>query len=209
MRSSFIAVLALAGILLIGACSSSTEEKVKTSANSNSATASNASANSNTVVTSDGAEVAGPESADANADPNAASADLVQPGGLMRGKLENMRKSGEAGPTMDPAALARMNARPAPDNSTFTSYLTDAGYEIRTFKNHPLLLKVEKKTESDGKQTLKIFLRNGKVLELPGQRITILSTASAAYILEAAGIAPQQKQATPSSSATTKKPTGN
>lgn len=212
MRSGFIAVLGLAGILTIGACSSSTEEKVKTKANSNSnsATASNNAADSNTVVMSNGAQVAGPQPVDANADPNAPSADPLQPSGPMQARLQKMRKSGEAsGSSMDPEALAKLNSKPAPDNSTFTSYLTDAGYEIRTFKNHPQLLKVEKKIESSGKQTLKIFLRNGQVRELPGQRITILSTASAAYILEAAGIATQQKQTAPSGPVPTKKSPGN
>jgi len=119
-----------------------------------------------------------------------------------------MRDAGEAsGSKLDAATLAKMNSRPAPDNSTFTSYLTDAGYEIRTFKNHPQLLNVEKKTESNGKQTVKVFLRNGQVVELPGERITPLSTATAAYILEAVGIAPKQPKTAPSGPAPTKKST--
>jgi len=60
MRSSFIVVLGLAGILMIGACSSSTDEKLKTNANSNSATASNNPANSNTVVMTNGQQMTPP-----------------------------------------------------------------------------------------------------------------------------------------------------
>jgi hypothetical protein len=82
------------------------------------------------------------------------------------------------------------NARPAPDNSTFTSYLTDAGYEIRTFNNHPLLLKVVKRTANDGSQTIKVFLRNGKIVELPGATIPLVASAPAEVIAGAAGIQP-------------------
>ncbi|MEP7149755.1 MAG: hypothetical protein ABI857_12825, partial [Acidobacteriota bacterium] len=103
-------------------------------------------------------------------------------------------------------ALAIRNARPAPDNSTFTSYLTDVGHEIRTFKNHPQLLKVEKRTESSGTQTLKIFLRNGNVVNLPGEKIPALSTASAATIAVVAGIPPPPVRQPAPGTSETKKP---
>jgi hypothetical protein len=190
MRNRSIVILGLAGILTMSACSSSSEEKPKTQTTS----AAN-SANSNTVAISNGAEVAPPRPADANGVATASSDQITQPGNSMQTRLEKMRTAGEAGPPIDAAALALKNARPAPDNSTFTSYLTDAGYEIRTFKNHPQLLKVEKKISSDGKQSLKVFLRGGRVIELPGQKINPLSTAPAAHILNMAGVQPQPQQA--------------
>ncbi|MEO8042801.1 MAG: hypothetical protein ABI646_09345, partial [Acidobacteriota bacterium] len=79
-------------------------------------------------------------------------------------------------------------AKPAPDNSTFTSYLTDAGYEIRTFKTHPQILKVEKRTSNDGSQTIKVFLRNGRIVQLPGKTIPFLASAPAEVIAGAAGV---------------------
>lgn len=187
MRRSFIAGLGLTGILMIGACSSSTEEKSTTQANTATATAN--AQNANAAAITNGAEVAGPQSVPANAT-NAAAADAMP--NMMEERMNQMRKVGEAGPPVNAAEVARKNARPAPDNSTFSTYLTDAGYEIREFKNHPQLLRVEKKIESNGHQTLKIYLRDGKVVELPGQRITVLSSATAQYILEQAGIKPVQ-----------------
>ena len=184
MRIRSIMVLGLAGILMISACSSATEGKPQGNV------AANGSANANTVALANGAEIPPPRTADANVSGAAAtSPESLQPGGdMLHSRLENMRKAGEAGPPVDAEQLALKNARPAPDNSTFSSYLTDAGYEIRIFKNHPQLLKVEKKVTSDGKGSMKVFLRNGKVIDLPANRIMPLSTAPASSILEAAGV---------------------
>jgi hypothetical protein len=198
MKSGFFMILGLTGTFLLGACSSSIEEKPTAQANStNQVNAANSAAaipseNSNGVVVANGMAVT-PQSGDANTVAASSSDGLQQP--QLPGRLrEKMGKMNSASGTVDAVALAIKNARPAPDNSTFTSYLTDAGYELRTFKNHPQLLKVEKRTANDGSQTVKIFLRNGKVIELPGKKIAVLSTASAASIVDAAGIAPAPQQ---------------
>jgi hypothetical protein len=182
MRSRFFLILGLAAMMGAGSCSSASDEKTKTQ--QNSAT----SGNTNAVEITNGAELNAPRQADANAASAASTDPLDSPANAMEGRLAELKKSGEAGPQLDAAAAALKNAKPAPDNSTFASYLTDAGYEIRTFKNHPKLLKVEKKITSDGKQTLKVFLRGGKVVELPGERINPLATAPASFILEMAGV---------------------
>jgi hypothetical protein len=166
-------------------------------------------AESNSVLVANGTEVGPPQRTDANGQPAGNSAEaLVRPGDGIESKLESMKKSGSSVGGEDAAVIALKHARPAPDNSTFASYLTDAGYEVRTFKSHPQLIRVEKKTAADGKQSLKIFLRGGKVVELPGQRIAILSSAPADHILEAAGIQPQpqQPQKAPAGPIPTKKP---
>lgn len=204
MRSKVFVTLGLAGIMMIAACSSSVEEKPKAQTNpvvpgsgSNSAVRGN-EANSNAIAMTNGMVVP-PEAADANSLSTAPTDQLRQP--TLPGRLgEKMQQMKTDGGNVDPATLAMKNARPAPDNSTFTSYLTDAGYEIRTFKNHPQLLKAEKRIESNGNQSLKIFLRNGSVVQLPGLQIATLSNASADAIAAAAGIntAPV-KQAAPGS----------
>ncbi len=207
MRSKFILVLGLAGALLIGACSSD-EEKTKAPAKSTSpANASNSSVplssvNSNTQDLLNG-EVVRPQQVDPNA--VAASGDSVMP--PMQGRLEKMRNadSSKEG-SLDAAALAMKNVRPAPDNSTFTTYLTDAGYEIRSFKKNPVILKVEKKIENSGNQSLTVFLRNGKVVQLPGNAIPVLSTATAESIASAAGISIAPANAPPTGATDTKKP---
>jgi hypothetical protein len=150
--------------------------------------------NSNAVVTN--GMVVSPQGVDANANSTASSDQLQTPD--MPGRLnDKMKKLNSSAGSVDAAALAMKNARPAPDNSTFTSYLTDAGYEIRTFKNHPQLLRVEKRTATDGSQTIKVFLRNGKVVELPGKTIPLIATAPAEVIAGVAGIQPASPKTAP------------
>ena len=203
MRNRSILALGLAGILTISACSSSTDGTAKTKPAANS---DNSSANANTLAVANGVRIDMPQPTDANTvAPTAASDQLGTTANKMDARIQAMRDQGATGPQVDPAKVALQNAKPAPDNSTFTSYLTDAGYEIRTFKSHPQLLKVEKKTVADGTQSLKIFLRDGRVVELPGQRITVLSTATAAFILETAGVKPAQPKQPASGTAPAKK----
>lgn len=182
MRTRLFLILGLAAALGSVSCSSASDSKQTTPQNAT------ANGNVNTVAISNGAELSAPRRADANGASAASTDQLDSLGNAMGGRLDRLKKSGDGGPQIDAAADALKNARPAPDNSTFASYLTDAGYEIRTFKNHPQLLKVEKKITSDGKQTLKVFLRGGKVVELPGQSINPLATAPASFILQMAGI---------------------
>jgi hypothetical protein len=143
--------------------------------------------NSNTNVIADGAVVL-PQPADANvASSDSTNAAVQSP--QIRNRFDKLQKNGvPSGPPVDAVALAMKLARPAPDNSTFTSYLTDAGFEVRTFKDHPQLKKVEKKTTNDGSVSIKVYLRNGKVIDLPGQAIPNLSTAPAILIMDAAGL---------------------
>ena len=209
MRSRFVFVLCLTGAVMMGACSSAEQDQKAQSSSTapsggSNSQASSSSTNSNTEVLANGAVVP-PQQTDANAIASASGDPLTPP---IQGRLEKMRSAGTSGETGDAAALAVKNARPAPDNSTFATYLTDAGYEIRTFKNNPVILKVEKRIENNGDQSLKVFLRNGKVVQLPGNAISPLSSASADAIASAAGVA----TAPPKSSgteATGAKKTGN
>jgi len=77
--------------------------------------------------------------------------------------------------------------REAIEDSTFSTKLTDVAVETRTFKNHPTLAKVERITDAKGR-TIKVYLRSGKVIEIPGNNIANLSAASSTQIMRAAGI---------------------
>ena len=197
MSNKFFAVLGVAATLTLAACSSSNEARPAASGNTApgnaaapvAATSSN-SGNSNTNVIVDGAVVT-PQAVDANL-LNGETPDAGIQSPQLQNRLARIRKTGAgpSGPPVDVAALAMKMARPAPDNSTFTSYLSDAGYEIRTFRDHPQLKKVEKRTTDDGTVTIKVYLRNGKVIELPGSAIQVLSNAPAFQIMDAAGITP-------------------
>ena len=107
-----------------------------------------------------------------------------------RSKLDPPLKNAGANPAPAGAPVAPAS-RPAPDNSTFSSQLTDVARETRTFQRHPQLLKVEKTIEP-GKSSIKVFLRGGKVIDLPGDRIDSLATIPAADIMGLIGAAPTQ-----------------
>jgi len=98
-----------------------------------------------------------------------------------------------------PEKTAALETRPAPDESVFTTQLTDVGLETRTFKNPPLIKKVEMITSPKGK-TIKVYLRSGKIVDLPGDKLANLSSVPASEILREIGIAPKEQPDLPSKS---------
>ena len=188
MTRFFCATLVFVAIFISGACSSATEEKP--SAHSNT-TAVNA--NTNVAAVQSNSDVANPPAADPNAQNSASAGPFEGPGAnRMQSKLKALREGG--GEPIDNAqveAAALKNARPAPDNSTYVSYLTDVGYEVRIFKNHPQLLRVEKRIAPEG-ETIKVSFRDGRVVQLPAKSISVIATATANAILAAAGVQPAE-----------------
>ncbi len=78
-----------------------------------------------------------------------------------------------------------------PENSELATYMDKTGrvIETRTFKSDRQLNKVEKITRTPSDTTTKVFLKNGKVIEIPEGKLADFRTASIASILEAAGVA--------------------
>ncbi len=83
----------------------------------------------------------------------------------------------------------QMPSNPAPDNSEVTSSLGATLVEIRTFKNHPLVSKVEV-TGEPGKddKKVKIYLKNGQVKEVPYNKDVDLMKISGNEIAKLAGL---------------------
>lgn len=81
--------------------------------------------------------------------------------------------------------------RTAPDDSVISSGSRGKDFvETRTFKNHPVLAKVEK--IMDGKtEKYKVYLKNGKVLDAPADKMNNMSALAPANILEAIGMQPK------------------
>ena len=122
------------------------------------------------------------------ADPAAANVNVNAIVSRRSGKMEAMRKAAETGPVkFDEAAMLKKATRPAPEDSEFAVILTNAAVELRTFKNHPQLLKVEKRS-SGGESVIRVFLKDGKTVDLSGEKIPELGTETAAKILEIAGV---------------------
>ena len=98
-------------------------------------------------------------------------------------RLEEMRQAANRAGKQIPS----LNTRPAPEDSTMTATLTDFARETRTWKKHPVLAKVEK-VHDGGDGSIKIYLRSGKVVDLPGKSIVQLDQITAAAVLQLAGM---------------------
>ena len=179
MKSVYPAILCLVLGLNLAGCSS-TEEKTgnqKIASDRQSNTAANAT---NTAVPLNKETAAVTE--------EAPTSDETM-GSKRNSKMEAMRREAENSPPpkIDIEAELKKSTIPAPENSEFGAVLADMVFERRTFKSHPQLLKVEKTTKG-GSKTIKVFLKDGKVLEIPGEKIEFISKATSASILLAAGV---------------------
>jgi hypothetical protein len=175
-----VAVLMLPMALSFGACATS-------------------ESNTNTTAVNRGPNLSAPNATTTNsfvANVNAANvfnANANRPMDAQMQKLEEMRKAANR----SGKAIPSLNSRPAPEDSTMTATLTDFARETRTWKKHPTLAKVEK-VHDGGEGAIKVYLRNGKVIDLPGKAIAQLDQIPAASVLQLAGVSsastPEQKQ---------------
>lgn len=191
----------LTAALFLSACGGAADQAAKNS----SATANGRPAASNNAANTAASVDQTPGSANAAdpADPAKAvtNANAVNSGEnpLTAGrnkKIEAMRQAGRDPnlPKPEIETVLRQSTRPAPENSEFSVALLDILVERRTFLKHPILAKVEK-TSNGTSKTAKVFLKDGRVIDLPGDSIPSLSTLASSSILKAAGIAspaPQQ-----------------
>src|SRR5690606_25455209 len=72
-------------------------------------------------------------------------------------------------PRNGPLPEAKPMKRAAPDNSEYWSTLTDIAREYRQFRSDPQINRVERWNDGTN-SVLKIYLKNGKVVEQPGDR---------------------------------------
>lgn len=79
--------------------------------------------------------------------------------------------------------------RTAPDDSTFKATMDAQGVimEVRTFINNPYLIKVEKVFTTPNKK-MRIYLKNGKVVEVSEEKLPNFAATAPGTILEAAGV---------------------
>ena len=105
---------------------------------------------------------------------------------MKNARLQELRKGPSSVSTTDVDVKAP--SRPAPENSEYSVSLGKTAVELRVFRDNPSISKVEK--TNDGKKSLvKIYLKNGKVVELPGEKIENLGSISSAEILSIANLA--------------------
>jgi len=84
-------------------------------------------------------------------------------------------------------------AMPAPDDSLVTTVMGRDGLpvETRVFKSDPQLSKVVRTWFSTKEKKITVYLKNGKTVEMDGDKFENISTVPATAILEAAGLKPQ------------------
>jgi hypothetical protein len=82
-------------------------------------------------------------------------------------------------------------SRTAPDDSIISSGSRGKDFvETRTFRNHPVLAKVEK--IMDGKtEKYKVYLKNGKVIDAPADKMSNYAALAPVNILDIIGLSPK------------------
>jgi hypothetical protein len=85
----------------------------------------------------------------------------------------------------------------APEDSTITTTMNSKGQilEIRVFKKHPQLAKLESTWTGTKDRNIKLFLRDGTSRELTTDKVENLRSVTAAQMLEMAGITAQPSAA--------------
>ena len=198
MKNGCISIVALALFLGLAGCSSSADTEVATAGKSSDQKVVNGASvpagDTNSVTSIPGQTVEA-----VPADPNAAvpggqvpdagnSNTAFVPGSLADIKNKKARRLGLQNA---PASGVPVNIQPqpAPEDSEFIAELKEAAIETRTFRSHPQLWKVEKRTNGQG-STATIYLRDQRVVNVAGDKIPKLATAASADILRLAGVAP-------------------
>jgi hypothetical protein len=163
--SRTIVFLIILTAAVAGACSGTTD----TAKNSNSGAATN----------SNGANRAAAPGAQSNSATLPSNAPGVNTSGQKR--LVNE----PAPPDHPPSQFAE-----APEDSTLTSTMNPKGQvlEIRVFRDHPQLAKVEATWITPQQKAVKFFLRNGRTSEVTTDKLRDLKTATAAELLAMAGV---------------------
>lgn len=88
-------------------------------------------------------------------------------------------------------AMSSPTPLPAPDNSTLKSEMLKDGSarEVREFKDDPMIIKVERRISSE-KTRYFVYLKNGKVVEAPAEKMNDYRILAPANILDIIGIKP-------------------
>lgn len=180
MKTSITSVAVIIGTLFLAGCGSDAGPQAKVT-NSNSTSNSKAPV----AVSVDTSDVNDPQQTSVNSNSETGIAQISNVADMKQAKLDKL-KSGSGGPA---PAGAQPLKREAPDNSQYWSILTDVALETRQFRDNPQIGKVEK--INDGrKATVKIYLKTGKVVEVPGEKVPDISRESVTTFITLAGLKP-------------------
>jgi hypothetical protein len=177
----FIFILAI--LFIITGCTSTGQQQpnaAQNNANTAAANSNAAAANTDAAATNVARPQTVPYNGIQNVNPNAFNA-----------SNDNLKVI-DSGPKKSPMPLG---ARTAPDDSVFSATMNSKGQpmEIRVFNSHPVLAKVEK-TFIGKELQYKVFLKNGKVLDAPAEKMGNFAALAPENILEIVGMLPNRPQ---------------
>jgi len=174
--------LAVISIFFVSCSSSST---VETHVNPNNSEV--------TVVKQTNANVVKQTTADTEVQA-AANSDTVQNMAVSKRNAGNWGAKKSGASEVEPIEATPM-VYPAPDNSEISSTMkNNVPTEVRTFKSNPVLAKMERIFVDVKNPQIKVYLKNGKVLNVPPGKISNSTIVSADEILAAVGMAPKPAQ---------------
>ena len=162
-------------IVSFAGCSCSSSEKTS-------------SRNGSSTPNSNGAAVRQSDRPAANPNPETTNANLTPTRAEVIAKLRQKRLEMGNAPASEP--LPEPQFRPARDNSMVSTTMNSEGdvVETRIFKNNPQISKVEMKWVGPKNSALKIFLKDGRIVNARGGNIENLGATPVATLLQMASV---------------------
>jgi hypothetical protein len=203
MKRIFVITVIVAASVIFAGCGAAPSAPVNTAANSAMAPNPNIGGVAPAIRNSNPSAVAPGANAPGIMTPgNAVNIDINAPGDpniAMRSKKQIIDHPG-------PGPAGPLPARPAGDNSMISTTMTADGsfLESRVFIGDPFVSKVEKRSNG-ADQTVKIFLKTGRVVGVPGNMVASLQNVPLATLKTLAGIKNTTKQVSPAPNAETGK----
>ena len=186
--------------IFIGGCSQATTENVSTRNSDTGSKNTNVSSSMTQAQNTNAANTTMEEFMNANNVPpaansavNSANSPAIKSSDSLMDAMQKRGRGKRANAVpIDPHARQILTV--APDNSEISTEMNKQGQpiETRTFRDNSSLDKVVRTYVTTENPQVKVFLKNGKVLDLPKSKIDNIFNASADEILNAVGAAPQK-----------------
>lgn len=101
--------------------------------------------------------------------------------------MANRRKISDTNPN---GPVPPPTRTPGPENSEFDTTMDKQGnfVEERFFKDHPVLIKAIRTLYGPNNSEVKVYLKSGKVVTIPGNKVDVLSKVQTSLLLSLAGV---------------------
>lgn len=118
-------------------------------------------------------------------------------GTLNDANAANAAGANQQAKVVTPPANAKPMTFPAPDDSEYSSSMNSSGQaiETRVFRNDPQIAKVERLWKNVNDKVITIYLKNGKKVNVPGDKLAEIKSVPITTFYDAAGLKPTQAAA--------------